>query len=84
MEFAAFLLPAGAGSLDYCAGCCLPRPDGVRRARWTGEMGATGRGNKNGPVPREGAEPQYLSYSEIILLKVLLLSNTETGREGQT
>lgn len=43
MKFAAFLLPAGAGSLDYCAGCCLPRPDGVRRARWTGEMGATGR-----------------------------------------
>ncbi len=33
-------------------------PDGA-------EMSSIGRSNKNGPVPQEGAEPQYSGYSEI-------------------
>lgn len=45
--------------MEFAAFPAKPRP-------MEPKMSSTVRGNKNGPVSKEGAEPQCLSYSEII------------------
>ena len=62
--------------MEFAAFPAKPRP-------MEPKMSSTGRGNKNGPVSKEGAEPQYWNYSEIILLKMMLLSGIQPLSENR-